>query len=146
MAGATAVFKNATIRISLSVLFGLPSVALIPNVLVQMGLASKVLPVVSVNTNVSLMLLIAERAPYSLEMKEVEIDISGMLMEHFNTELIFVVSKRAELGVFTLIDTFREGLAEFCLVLLRVIEIFNSVVCVRATIFEWAFLRFWAHL
>lgn len=93
-----------------------------------MWFATKILPVVSVYTDVSLVVLVAERAPNSLEMEHIKIGIFVHLLKNINRKLILVVSKSAHVPILAIINFFWISLAKFGFVFFRMVEIFNSIV------------------
>jgi hypothetical protein len=81
------VFILAAISIVTNVLLRPPVTALLLCVIIQLGFPSKILPIVSIDTLISLMLVLIVRAPDSLKMKHVEICILWKLVDEFNRNL-----------------------------------------------------------
>ena len=82
----------------------------------------------SVYTDVSLVVLVAERAPNSLEMEHIKIGIFVHLLKYINRKLILVVSKSAHVPILAIINFLWIGLAKFGFVFFRMVKIFNSIV------------------
>ena len=71
-------------------------------VLVEMWLASEILPVVGVHAQLAVVVVLPVRAPHSLEVKHVEVHINLILLNHLNRELRLVVGKGAVLLILAL--------------------------------------------
>lgn len=66
------------------------------------GLSSVVLPIVGINTDLSVMVVLPIWAPDSLEMEHVEVHVDLHLLDQLHRELILAVRKGAELFVLAL--------------------------------------------
>ena len=131
VAMTAAVLKTAAIGVGTGFFLVSPSSALILGVAVDMELSAKVLPVMRVNANIPRMIsifFVAERAPHSFEMEQVEVGVPLHSVQIVDRELILVVRECTHLAEFTSVCVVWVGLTEFRLVLLRVIEVLHSVV------------------
>jgi hypothetical protein len=91
-------------------------------------LASEVLPVVGIDTCISLVLFVTEGTPYRLEMEQVKVYIPLHILEHADRQLRVVVRKGANVAVVALIDFVGVVLAEFSFILLWMVKVLNTVV------------------
>lgn len=141
MAAAASVLQLATVGVSLRLVSGVPEPALRRAIVfVDVRLAAKVLPVVGIHALVSNVASwrCREGAPYRLEVEEVEVRVPVHLMEHVDAEFLFAVCKGAQFTEFALAHARRERLAELRLVLLRMVELLDSVVRVWTVVIERA--------
>ena len=75
-------------------------------------------------------------------------------MQEVNCDFVFGMVKGAHLSIFTVLHIMWVGLAEFALVLLRVVKFFNSIMglqarftsAIDAGVVILAVRDFWAHL
>ena len=140
MAIETSVFKLAAIRVSLGLLFSVPIPALLLAIVLEdMGSPAEVLPVMSIDTFISQMVstLLIERTPECLEMEHVKVLILFHSMKHVNAEFLFRIRECTKVSELAGIDFVWPFLAELSLVLLRMIEVFHSVMSFRAFILKW---------
>lgn len=80
MAATTAVLKLAAILIGLGIFLSLPACALSAFILISVGRASEVLPVVRVHTGIALVLLVREGTPNRLKVEEVEVYVALIVL------------------------------------------------------------------
>jgi len=109
-----------------------------------MNLAAKVLPVMRVNADVPRMIrifLVTERTPHSFEVEQVEVRIPLHAVEIVDREFFLGVRKGTHLAEFASVSVIGVRLAEFRLVLLRMIKVFHGVVRSWAAIAEWALVE-----
>jgi hypothetical protein len=85
-----------------------------------------------------LIFFVAERAPDSLKVEQIEVNVPFHPVQVVDRQFIFMVSERAHLAELALVQIVRVRLAEFGLVLLWVVEVFDCVVRTVAVISEWA--------
>ena len=115
-----------------------------------MRLPPIVLPVVGILALVSHVAphLVIERAPNRLEVEHVEVTVLLHLVQQVDSQLVFGVGKGAQAAKFALVDLVRPLLAEFLLVLLRVVEGLHTVVSLGTGIAQRALvgLRILTHL
>lgn len=104
VAAAAAVLEATPITIGLRVFAGFPTCALVGSVFVKMGRASVILPVVGVEAQVALVVLVAEGTPHRLKVKHVEVGVAFHLLQDGDAELGLSVSEPAEISVLTLIE------------------------------------------
>lgn len=76
-----AILQWTAVSVGSRVLFGLPVGALDVVVVEGMGCSSVVLPIVSINTLVPLVLFVAERTPHCLEVEHVEVSVAFHFLE-----------------------------------------------------------------
>lgn len=112
VAAAAAVLEATPITIGLRVFAGFPACALVRLVFVKMGRASVILPVVGVEAQVALVVLVAEGTPHRLKVKHVEVGVAFHLLQDGDAELGLSVSEPAEISVLTLIESVRICLAK----------------------------------
>ena len=101
-------------------------------------LPSVVLPVVRIDANFAIMVVIFVRAPHCFEVVHVKVHIDGVFFDQLDTQLLASVRKRTVLTILTLFagrlgtDTVCGGVeirsAELRLVFIRMIKFFHSVV------------------
>jgi hypothetical protein len=141
VAVSASVLKRAAISVGLGFLLGAPDHALVGRVVVDVHFPTEVLPVVGVDTGIAGMILIffvAERAPDSFKVEQIEVNVLFHPVQVVDRQFIFMVSERAHLAELALVQIVRVRLAEFGLVLLWVVEVFDCVVSTVAVISEWA--------
>ena len=97
-------------------------------------LSSEVLPVMSVLTH-SLVVLLIIRAPFSLEVIQIEVRIFVHLMNKTSLDLPRRMSEWAELSIFTSIKVLGVSGTETGLVFLYMVESFHSIVRIFAFLF-----------
>ena len=133
MAVDTAVFQVAAITVVPCLLLSAPEAALLlRGVLVLVRLAPEVLPIVRVFALVALMAphFVVEGAPDCLEVEHVEVGVLLHAVQQVYREFVLAVGEGAQTAeVAALFRAFR---AKFGLVLLWVVERFDSVVSLRA--------------
>jgi len=134
MALTTPVFLSAAILIGPSVLLSLPALALRVRVFKGVGSTAVVLPVVSIHAQVALMLFVRVGTPHRLEVEHVEIGVPIHLIEDVDAKFGFMVCEGTNATVLTLPNLVWVGRAKLCFVLLRVVEVFHSVVAPDALI------------
>ena len=100
----------------------------------DIGLPSKVLPVVSIVT-LSFVVFLVEGAPLCLEIEHVEVKVFLHEVDDACLDIAHGVSEGAVLAIFAVSKVFGESSAELCLVLLNMVESLNSVVGQFAGIF-----------
>jgi hypothetical protein len=132
------IFILTAVSIGLDKMFSLPLGALIFLVIVNMGLSSKVLPVVSIHTGISSVRGIAIRAPYSLEMKHVKVSILFKFIKEINRNFFFMVSKSAHVAVVTTFNSVWIRRTKLDLVFFWMIEFLNPIVRPGAAVSHWA--------
>lgn len=130
----TPVFCFATIRIGLDEVLGLPIRTLFLVVLIDMGFPPEVLPIVCVDTLLSIVRSVAVRAPDGLEVEHVEVRVLVELVEEVYSYLCLGMGEGAHVAVVAGFQTLGVGRAELQLVLLRVVELFHTVVAELATV------------
>lgn len=116
----------------------LPVLAEVARVVIEeLGLASEVLPVVSVDTLRLVVLTVLEGTPFCLEVEHVELLVTRVVMNQARFDLQLGVGERTELAVSALLDF---AGTELGLVLLYVVETLNISVCELASIPKLALL------
>ena len=96
----------------------------------------------SIDAEVSLVVLVTKGTPHSFEMKHVEICVSIHFFKYVYGQFVFVMCKGTDFTIFTLVNFFRICWAELWFVLLRVVEILNSIVATNAIV-TFGTLFFW---
>lgn len=84
MAFGTSVFVRASVFIVVYMIFRAPVPALLLRVQVNLGFSPKILPIMSIDTLISLMISFIIGAPNSFEMKHVKVGIFFKLVDHFD--------------------------------------------------------------
>jgi hypothetical protein len=107
--------------------------------LVNMRFAPEILPVVRVNTYVSLMLLLTIGTPNCFKMENIKVSILFHLMKNIDRKFTFMMSESAHFPVVTTCDPVGIELAIFCFILLGMVKVFYKIVCFYALIFQLAF-------
>ena len=89
------VFQLTTIRVDLDLLVFAPPAAEAVRIVKDIWLSAEILPVMSIFTFLSMMILaiVIERAPNSLEVKHIEVIVLLHFMKKVNRQLFFKVSK-----------------------------------------------------
>lgn len=111
-----------------------PILALIFWIKIQLGLPSEILPVMRIDTRISDMFGLIVRAPYRLKVEHVEVKIFLELINQLYWYLRFWVCKWTIIPIFTLTCTIYVRRTEFRFILIRVIELFYSVMSFCAKI------------
>ena len=124
----TSVFQRTTIFVIFCVFFVLPDQTLLRLVIKDVRLSSKILPIMSVYTFIPRVLLLTEWAPHCFVVEHEKIIIHVHFFKNVDRKFIFMVRERTHIAILTTVNFIWITLAEFCLVLFRMIEIFNSVV------------------
>ena len=117
-----------TIFVVVNELSRTPICTLVLLVNVKLGFSSKILPVVSKDTLVPLMVVFVIRTPDSLEVKHVEVRVLIKFIDEFNWYLWFTMCKRTIVTILAFPCSIDIGCTKLCLVLIRMIELFHSVV------------------
>lgn len=128
VAGPAAILQLAAVLISLSVLLGFPAGALSIRILVGMRGSSVVLPVVCVDTNIPLVVLVREGTPHCLKVKHVKVSVSLESVKNVHGQFRFMMRESTDLTVFALVDLIWICGTKLSLILLGVIEVLNPVV------------------
>lgn len=136
------VFILAAIFVAADKLSRSPIRTLLFRVLIKLRLSPKVLPVVCIHTNISLMLTFIVRAPYWLEMEHIEVYVFGKLINEFHWNFCFWMSEWAIFSILAFIITINIGWAKFSFVFVWMVELFYSVMSLLTCISIWAFLSF----
>ena len=129
---ATSVFELATILVGLGRLSGFPIGALYLRIVIDVGRPAKVLPIVSEDALVSLVVLFRHRAPGCLEVEHVKVRISLHLVKQRHGQLGLTVRKSTHVPVLASFYLVRVVRTKFGLVLLGVVELLNTVVALDA--------------
>ena len=97
MSMLTTVFQLTAIRVDLDLFVFAPSAAEAIRIFKDIGLSAEILPVMSIFTFLSMMILtiVIERTPNSLEVENVEISVLLHFMEEVDSEFFFRVSEGA---------------------------------------------------
>ena len=146
VAATTSVFKFASILIGFCIFLCLPGLTLVFAVIVKVRLASKVLPIMCIDTNLPLVVLITDWAPNSFEVEHVKVRVPLNLIKYIYWEFWFFVGKSTHVSIVATVYSARVRLAKLALVLFRVIKVFNPVVCSSATVFLGTIPRLIANL
>lgn len=137
MTVATPVLKAASIHVSARLLFIAPDSTLVFWIVINVNLASEILPVMGIHTDVTrmvLVLFVAKRTPNCLEMKQVEVHITLHPMKVIDWQLVFVMGKGTHLSELARVNVIWIGLAEFRFVFFWMVEVFYGVVCAWAAV------------
>ena len=105
-------------------------------------LASKVLPIVRIDTQFSLVVFLFIRTPCCLEVEHVKVAVLLVEFDQINWEFLIGVSKSTKLPIIALLILAQERLTKFGLVLFGVVKFFNRVVGVGTSIADNARLPF----
>lgn len=109
--------------------------------------ATEVLPVVCINTDFTIVIILSVGAPDSLEVEHVKIHIDLILLYQLDRELALIMSKRA---VFLVLTRWAPHLeirrAKLSFVLIWVIEFFNTIMGSLAEVLLGAILVFANHI
>ena len=103
---------------------------------------SIVLPIVGVNAYFTIMVVLAVGTPDCFEVKHVEIHVNFVVLNQLHWELCLIMCEWTKFLVIALciFYWFKIRRAEFCFVLIRMIEFFNSVMSFVTTFTVWAIL------
>lgn len=151
VAKATTIFIFTTVLVGLCIFFSLPARTLGSFIFVEVRRPSVILPIVGIDTGVTLVLFVRLGAPHSLEVKQVEVGVTLILIQLCYRQLGAWMSKGTMLPVFTLSNFVREMLTVLWFVLFWVVKVFDSIVshvtwvavgtrgsvCIR----DWAHIR-----
>ena len=134
MALKTSVFIRTAVLIVIYKRSWTPIRALVFRVYVKLRFSSEILPVVCKNTLISLMICFIIRAPNCFEMKHIEIRVHLKLIYQLDWNFSFWVSERAKISILAFTCPVNIWSAKLCLIFVRMIELFNSVMCFMTTI------------
>ena len=132
------IFILTAISIILNSFLWSPVPTLFFSIVIELRLSPKILPVVGIDTLVTLVIFLIIRAPYSLKMKHIEIRIFWKLVDELYRNFRLWMCERAIVTILTLTSFLNEWFTELCLILVRVIEFLNPIVSL------FAFIAFWA--
>jgi hypothetical protein len=107
VAGAATVFQFAAVLICFRVFLSFPTCALCVRILKRIGTASVVLPVMGVDTEVSLMVLVTKRTPHSFKVKHVEVCVTIHFFKYVHGQFIFMMCKSTDFPILTLVNFVR---------------------------------------
>lgn len=138
----TSVFILASISVTAYVLLRSPVTALLFSIIVQLWLPPKILPIMCINTLVTLVFCFIVRTPNSLEMKHIEVWVFWELVYQLNWNFWFRMSKWAVIAIFTLASLFDKRSAKLRFIFIRMIEFFNTIVSFFTFVTLLAFLIF----
>ena len=69
-----------------------------------------------------------ERAPFGFVVEHIEVGIILIVMDKFDCNIFFRVSKRTEIPILAFIQIIRVHRAEFCLILIWLVQLLNSIM------------------
>lgn len=93
------------------------------------GSSAKVLPIMGIDTDFTVMIILTIRAPNGLEVEHVEIHINNVLFDQFNRKFTFIVRKGTVFLIFTRRGPHLEiGRAELGLILVWMIKLLDTVM------------------
>jgi len=124
----------ASIFVAEHILSWFPILTLIFSVEVELRFSSIVLPIMSINTNISLMSCFIIWTPHSFEMKHIEVNIFLKFVNKFDRDLSIRMSKWAIVSILTFVCTIDVWWAEFSFVLVWMVKFFNSIMSLLALI------------
>jgi hypothetical protein len=142
MAQLTSVFVLAPIFVATDELARTPIRTLVFSVLVELGFPSKILPIMSIDAYITLMLTFVIGTPDRFEMKHVKVNVAMKLVDQFNRNLRLRMCKRAVLTILALISSIDVGGAKLCLIFVRMVKFFHPIMSLLAIITIRAFLAF----
>lgn len=128
MALATSVFQLAAVLVGFGRFLGFPVGALDLRVVVDVWRPAKVLPIVSEDTLVSLVILFGHWAPDRLEVEHVKVRIPLHLVEQRHGQLGLTVREGTHIPILARVDLVGVVCTKLGLVFLGVIEFLNAVV------------------
>lgn len=121
--------------------FHLPVLALFFIIIIEMRLAAVILPIMGIDTCISSVGRVTVRTPYRFEMEHVEIIIQRLhFVEYVNCKLALRMSEGTHVPILTRVNTVWVTLTKLHLILLRMIELLDTVVRPETIISEWAIL------
>lgn len=118
----------APVCICRSETFGFPVLTLVLFILIDMRLASEVLPVVSIDAEVSGMGCIAVGTPNCLKVKHVKVRIFLEFVQEIDGDFFFRMCEGTHVTIVTALHLVWVSLTELDLILLRVIKFFHSIM------------------
>jgi len=136
------IFILTAISIILNSFLWSPVPTLLFSIVIELRLSPKILPVVGIDTLVTLVIFLIIRAPYSLKMKHIEIRIFWKLVDELYRNFWLWMCERAIVTILTINSFLNEWSTELCLILVRVIEFLNLIVSLFAFIAFWALTLF----
>ena len=142
MAVRASVLIWTAVLVMIDVIFWAPVPALVFIVQVDLRFSSEVLPIVRKNTLISLMICFIVRTPDRLEVEHIEVGIFLKFVDQLNRNFRIGLRERAVVTVFAFSGAIDVWCAELRFVLVRMIELLNSVVSFLAPITFWAFFAF----
>lgn len=144
MGVVTKIFVRTSIPVVINKGSRSPIRALFLYIIVKLWFSSEILPIVRINTLISLMIGFIVGAPDSLKMKHIEIRIFLESVYQFHWYFTLWVGERAKLSIFTITSSFNIRCTEFSFVLIRMIEFFNPVMWFLAVISIRTFFSFYS--
>lgn len=133
------IFMFTSISISLNEVFGFPLRTLFFLIIKDMRFASKVLPIMCINTSIPWMVCITVWTPHSFKMKHVEISVLFELVQKVYCDFIFGMSKCTHITIVTWFYFIGIGWTEFNFVFFWMVKLFNSIMRSRTAISHWTF-------
>jgi hypothetical protein len=104
------------------------------------GLASIVLPIVSVHADVTLVVILTVGTPNRLEVEEIEVHIGLKFLYQLNRELLFAMCEGTEFSIIALGLSIQVRGAKLGLILVRVVKLLDPVVSTVAALIMRALL------
>jgi len=134
MAVAAPILQPAPIIIREQVLFCVPVLALLFRIVELERFSPEILPIMRVHTDFAFVVFVGEGAPDCLKVEHVEVGVALQVVQHVYRELCLRMCESTHISVVAGIEFLGELLAEFSLVLFRMVEVFDAVVGARAVI------------
>lgn len=119
---------------------GMPVLTHIFRIVKNRWFSSIVLPIMCINTNISLMVIFSIWTPNCFKMEQVKIHIRFKFFNKFYWQFIFWVSKWAKFSIFTFFHIFQIRRTKLSLIFIRMVEFFNSIMGFVTVVTKWTIL------
>jgi hypothetical protein len=128
----TSVLILAPISVIAYILLRTPVTALLFSIIIQLWLPSKILPVMCINTLITLVFCFIVRTPNSLKMEHIEVRVVRELVNQLNWNFWFRMRKWAVIAIFTLSSLFYKRSTKLGFIFIRMIEFLNTIMSLFA--------------
>ena len=136
----TFVFILASILVRCNEIFRMPMSTHLFCIRKNRRLSSIVLPIVSIHTYITFMIIFSIWTPYCLKVKDIKVHIRFKFFNEFHRQFTLGMGKWAKLSILTFWVPIQVRRTELCFVFVRMVELLYSVVSLITGILIRAFL------
>lgn len=130
----TMILVETAIRILINLSLLIPVRTLNTLIVKNMWFSSEILPIMSINTKLSVMIMLVKRTPHSFEVKHIKIIIILQVMNKLNHRVLLAMCEGAIHSIVAFFHIFRVVTTKLHLVLFGVIKVFNMIMAKSAIV------------